>query len=84
MNKIIKYRFLYTEPVADTEALKERIVEMIKVYNNMPQASLYGCTPNEVLEGAKPDKHSFTDKIKQARTLRIQANQEVKCKVLCE
>jgi putative transposase len=50
-NKILKYRFLYTSPVANTEELILVLKKAVRAYNAIPNAQLYGFTPNEVLAG---------------------------------
>jgi putative transposase len=62
-NRILKYRFLYTKPVADTDELINTLENAVKSYNNTPNGQLYGFTPNEVLAGARPDKHHFKSQI---------------------
>ncbi|MFA6060470.1 MAG: hypothetical protein WC756_19880 [Taibaiella sp.] len=84
-NRILKYRFLYTKPVADTEDLINTLNNAIKSYNNIPNGQLYGFTPNEVLAGgARPDKHHFKSQITLGKKQRLTENQDFPCKMVCQ
>ncbi len=78
-NKILKYRYLFPNPTADTEELIKVLDNALADYNNMPQKNLYGLTPDEVLNGNIPDKHKFKMQIANARKRRVGANQNVAC-----
>ncbi len=78
-NKILKYRYLFPNPIADTEELVKVLDNALTDYNHMPQKNLYGLTPDEVLNGNIPDKHKFKMQITNARKKRISANQYVAC-----
>jgi len=82
-NKILKYRFLYTKPVADTNELINTLENAVKNYNGIPNGQLYGFTPNEVLTGAKPDKHHFKAQIITGKKQRLAENQNFPCKIVC-
>lgn len=82
-NKILKYRYLFPSPVADTDELVKILDNALKDYNDMPQKNLYGLTPNEVLSGNIPDKHKFTMQIANARKRRVAANQQILCNDDC-
>lgn len=71
-NKILKYRFLYTKPVANSEELIIVLKNAVRNYNHIPNAQLYGSTPNEVLAGAIPDKHHFRAQIALGIKQRLQ------------
>jgi hypothetical protein len=83
-NKILKYRFLYTKPVADTDGLINTLENAVKSYNNIPNGQLYGFTPNEVLAGARPDKHYFKSQITSGKKQRLTENQDFPCKMVCQ
>jgi hypothetical protein len=83
-NKILKYRFLYTNPVANTEELIIVLKKAVRAYNEIPNAQLYGHTPNEVLAGAKPDKHHFRSQIASGKKHRLTENQNFPCKMVCQ
>ena len=83
-NKILKYRFLYTSPVANTEELIVVLKKAVQAYNEIPNAQLYGFTPNEVLVGAKPDKHHFRTQIELGIKHRLTENQNFPCKMVCQ
>ncbi len=82
-NKILKYRYLFPSPVADTEELIKVLDNALADYNNMPQNNLHGLTPNEVLSGNIPDKHKFTIQIANARKRRVAVNQRITCNGDC-
>ncbi|MBS0030636.1 DDE-type integrase/transposase/recombinase [Chitinophaga sp. 22321] len=83
-NKILKYRFLYTKPIADTRELIIAIEQAVKSYNQMPNSQLYGFTPNEVLAGAIPDKCHFRTQISLGQKQRLKLNQDFPCKMVCQ
>lgn len=73
-NKILKYRYLFPKPIIDTSELSKTLELAVGNYNSMPNGSLHGLTPNEVLNGAIPDKHFFQNKIQNAKQDRIVTN----------
>lgn len=83
-NKIIKYRFLYTQPVTDTTALAAMVQKALTCYNSRPNAQLYGYTPHEVLAGAIPDKHRFRTQIAAAQKQRVNSNRTTACNMVCQ
>lgn len=83
-NKILKYRFLYTSPVANTEELILVLKKAVRTYNAIPNVQLYGFTPNEVLAGAKPNKHHFKTQIELGKKHRLAENQNFTCKMICQ
>lgn len=84
VNKIIKYRFLYTQPIPNTEALIAIVKRAIDSYNSRPNAQLYGYTPNEVLAGARPDRYRFRDQMAKAQKQRIDTNKSTACNMVCQ
>ena len=83
-NRILKYRYLFPKPVIDTEDVIKTLDLAVENFNNMPNGSLYGHTPNEVLKGAIPDKHFFKSKIQQAKQDRIATNRHIACDIICQ
>jgi len=80
VNKQIKYQFLFTNTIAN---LNETILHMHKSvdeYNHKPINSLFGLTPNEVLnEIFIPDKYMFAEQKKIAKLNRVETNRELSC-----
>lgn len=83
-NKIIKYRYLFPKPIIDTSELTKTLAQAIENFNDMPSGSLHGLTPNEVLNGAIPDKHFFKSKIQKAKQDRIHTNRNIACNIICQ
>lgn len=83
-NKIIKYRYLFPKPIMDTSELTQTLEQAIENYNNIPNGQLHGFTPNEVLNGAIPDKHFFKSKIQMAKQDRIATNRHIACDIICQ
>ena len=79
-NKILKYRFLYAKPVADTDELIDTLENAVKSYNNIPN----GFTPNEVLAGARPDKHYFKSQIILGKKQWLTENRDFPCRMVCQ
>jgi hypothetical protein len=82
-NKIIKHRFLYKQPIANFEALTNKLPAIIYAYNNTPLLSLSAYTPAEVLEGKIPDAKRFEKQFTAARKKRITTNQIFVCVDTC-
>lgn len=83
-NKIIKYRYLFPKPIMDTSELIKTLELAVENYNNMPNGQLHGFSPNEVLTGTIPDKHFFKSEIHKAKQVRIAANRNVACELVCQ
>ncbi|WP_270087237.1 hypothetical protein [Sphingobacterium sp. SYP-B4668] len=83
-NKILKYRFLYTKQVANTDELIIVLKNAVRSYNQIPNAQLYGFTPYEVLAGAVPDKHHFKTQIALGIKQRLTENRNFPCKMVCQ
>lgn len=58
-NKILKHQFLHHLNVETTEDLIADLPQILKAYNNRPALCLHGVTPQEVLDGKKPDKDFY-------------------------
>jgi putative transposase len=82
-NKILKYRYLFPNPITDTGELVQVLDKALADYKQVPQNNLYGFTPDEVLKGAIPDKHQFKTQIAAAKKKRISINQAISCSDDC-
>lgn len=82
-NKIIKQRFLYRLQAANTAQLIQQLADLQLETSNTPMRCLYGYTPQEVLDGAIPDKHFFKHKIAAAKAKRIKVHQLLLCTDTC-
>ncbi|MEM6525348.1 MAG: integrase core domain-containing protein [Bacteroidota bacterium] len=83
VNKHLKYRYLFTQTLTDSRAVKKYLKVAIPDYNTKPHSSLYGLTPKEVLSGAKPEKDRFLQDKKKAMKTRLETNPNLKC-IYCE
>lgn len=83
-DKILKYRYLNSQQVIDTDTLIKTIKAAIESFNNMPNSQLYGLTPNEVLKGLKPNKDMFKNQLRVGKQERILTNQMFDCKMACK
>jgi len=79
VNKKIKYEYLFTREIANYKDFLEFMPTVVENYNNRPHSKLFGLHPIEVLNGALPDKHSFTNEIKSAVINRIESNLNIEC-----
>ena len=84
VNRILKGRYIRPKAPPDGTAL-ERIVEWaVKDYNEVrPHSSLKGLTPTEAYSGIGVESLAIAEKVKAARTARIQANRRNSCKTGC-
>lgn len=82
-NKILKYRYLYPKIIPTIFELKEEIRKAIEEFNDMPNGQLFGFTPNEVLEGALPNRESYKEQIHSATRKRMLENQTFNCTLHC-
>jgi putative transposase len=55
LNKVLKNNYLNKMNVANEQALKKVLKEVVEDYNNRPHGSLLGFTPNEVYQNKKPE-----------------------------
>ena len=79
VNKKIKYEYLFTREIGSFKDFLEFMPIVVENYNNRPHSKLFGLHPIEVLNGAIPDRHSFTIEIKSAVTNRIESNLNNEC-----
>ena len=79
VNKRMKYDFLFRAQLLDIEHTQRFLETAVEQYNNRPHSALYGFTPIEVFNGAKPDKALFKPQIEQAKVLRIAENKALSC-----
>ena len=68
----------------NTEELISTLKNAVKCYNQIPNAQLYGFTPNEVLTGVKPDKYHFKNQIAVGKKKRLTENQNFPCAMVCQ
>jgi transposase InsO family protein len=79
VNKRMKYDFLFRNQLLDIEHTQRFLETAVEQYNNRPHSALYGFTPLEVFNGARPDKYFFKAKMEQAKVLRIVENKALSC-----
>ena len=82
-NKILKYQFLFHKVFDSLEQLQFALPLILAEYNNMPNASLFGLTPSEVIAGAIPNKNLYSVEIANSKKLRLFANQKIICNNTC-
>lgn len=76
VNKQLKYDFLFTKDLENYNATVRFLEQAIPEYNHKPHYALHGLTPNEVLNGAIPNKNMFATAIRNAGKQRISDNKE--------
>ncbi len=79
LNKTIKYRYLYQQPVADIKALEIILATTVNDYNNRPVHVLNGLTPREALQNQKLNSEILTEQIKLAAINRKLKNKSDDC-----
>jgi len=79
VNKRMKYDFLFRAQLLDFDHVERFLETAVAQYNNRPHSALYGFTPIEVFNGAKPDKALFKSQIEQAKILRKAENKALSC-----
>lgn len=79
VNKRIKYDFLFRTDILNFKHLIKYLEWAVEQYNLKPHYSLYGLCPTEVFNGAIPNKHMFSEAIKEAGSKRIQENKLANC-----
>ncbi|WP_448103968.1 integrase catalytic domain-containing protein [Pedobacter panaciterrae] len=82
-NRMLKQRYLLPKSVYNTTQLKMELEHAITNLNSMPSGQLFGYSPNEVLDGAVPDRSRFRQQIFEATTNRMQENRNFNCKLTC-
>lgn len=72
---IFKNEFIAYREIIDKKHAQQ-VLSDFQLYNNTKRypLALYGLTPQEVFDGATPDKHRFKENIKQAAAMRYQKN----------
>ena len=78
-NKRIKYRFLFLQQLENIQQAETYLSKAIETYNNQPLLVLNGHTPNEILNGANPNKNPFSQAIKASVKERITQNTSNTC-----
>ncbi|AXR66887.1 DDE-type integrase/transposase/recombinase [Leptospira mayottensis] len=79
LNKIMKYRFLFPKNLASFQDVIRTLETAVPIYNSRPSGVLFGYSPNEVLNGAIPDRLLFSEQIKQAASNRPKSNSGDAC-----
>ena len=79
VNKQMKYNFLFRHQLLDIEHTQRFLETAVELYNNRPHSALYGFTPVEVFNGAKPDKYFFKPQMEEAKMLRKAENKALSC-----
>ena len=79
VNKCMKYDFLFRHQLLDFEHTQRFLEIAVEQYNNRPHSALYGFTPQEVFNGAKPNKYFFAPQKQQAKLLRKAENKALSC-----
>lgn len=77
VHHILKNEFLRGKIPEDIPSAIQRFVEYHD--NQRYPVEHFGYTCNEVLHGAKPDRKRFSEKIQQARPIRIEENRNFSC-----
>ncbi|MDR0261614.1 MAG: integrase core domain-containing protein, partial [Sphingobacterium sp.] len=65
VNKQMKYSFLFRHQLLDFEHTQRFLKTAVEQYNNRPHSALFGFTPQEVFDGAKPNKYFFKPQMEQ-------------------
>jgi putative transposase len=78
-NKRLKYDFLFRRKPPDFTSLVDSLPQIRQEFNDKPLNALSGLTPNEALNGERPDKTKIQSLISQARQERIVLNQNSNC-----
>ena len=76
VNKILKYRYLFREPIPDLARLATAVMKAIKDYNTRPHWALCGLTPNQVHRGMVFDKEAYRERIRRAGIERRAINRQ--------
>ena len=76
LNKVLKNNYLNKMNIANEQALKNVLKEVLEDYNNRPHGSLLGFTPNEVYHDEKID---FPTNFKESRDYRKYFNRNFCC-----
>ncbi len=79
LNKTIKYRYLYQQPVNNLQHLEKMLQHAVHDYNNRPAHVLLGLTPLEALNNSTPDLNNTREAIRNAASNRIIINKADRC-----
>jgi len=66
VNKILKYQYLFRNPIPDLEHLEAAVREAIDDYNRRPHAALNGLTPEQAYSGMVFDRQAYHERILEA------------------
>jgi len=82
VNKILKYRWLFTHDIPNLDSLVNHLDYFIPVYNDIrPHVSLKGLTPSEAFDGISLNKHDLKLKMNIFRSKNISDNRNSSCDV---
>ncbi|EQA64283.1 hypothetical protein LEP1GSC062_2009 [Leptospira alexanderi serovar Manhao 3 str. L 60] len=79
VNKKMKYEFLFPKNPVSFEEVIDTLKAAVPEYNSRPSGVLFGFSPDQVLNGAIPDKHRFVENIKEAAAKRPKVNKQNLC-----
>lgn len=79
LNKTIKYRYLYQQPIHNQQHLEKTLEHAVLNYNNRPVHILQGLTPLEVLNNNVPDLNKIKEYIQKAVRNRVDTNKSGDC-----
>ena len=79
LNKTIKYRYLYQQPIHNLQHLEKILEQAVLNYNDRPVHILQGLTPLEVLNNTVPDLTHTKENIQRAVRSRIVINKTGDC-----
>ena len=81
-NKIIKYRYLFRHDFKDIHDLRKLLDWIINDYQyERPHYSLKGLTPHEALKGIPLPRDQWTQRIQEAKRLRLHQNVKEPCEI---
>jgi len=80
-NKSVKYLFLFPQKPRTFDDVVRILDQVIPIYNDSYPFLFYGRSRNDVLSGKIPDKHLFSEKIRQAKLNRLDINRSNSCGV---
>ena len=82
VNKVMKYRYLFHQDLANLGALQKYLEKAVQNYNCVrPHYSLKGHTPEQVLKGEILDYAKLKARSAQARLIRLEENRKASCGV---
>jgi transposase InsO family protein len=81
-HKILKYGYLFRDPIPDFKTLQKHLAFAVSDYNNKrPHCSLNGLTPSEAYTNISLDTEQIKHQLNQAKKARIQTNRLASCPI---